>query len=220
MAKPIAIERRSLATQVADALRELIMSNTYKQGQQLRQDDLARRLGVSHIPVREAFQLLEAEGLITNIPYKGAVVTRLSESEVEEYFDIRATLEVDLLRRALGKIGPPAIARAREIVARMDKAPPQRWGEYNWSLHETLYEPAGRPITLEFIRRIHDNLDRYVRIQLSLTEGNRQRAHQEHIRLIDLCEAADRAKALKLLSTHINGVRDDLINHLRHHPSK
>jgi DNA-binding GntR family transcriptional regulator len=220
MAKPIPIERRSLATQVADALRELIMSNTYKQGQQLRQDDLARRLGVSHIPVREAFQLLEAEGLITNIPYKGAVVTRLSESEVEEYFDIRATLEVDLLRRALGKIAPPAIARAREIVARMDKAPPQRWGEYNWSLHETLYEPAGRPITLEFIRRIHDNLDRYVRIQLSLTEGNRQRAHQEHIRLIDLCEAADRAKALKLLSTHINGVRDDLINHLRHHPSK
>jgi DNA-binding GntR family transcriptional regulator len=220
MAKPIAIERRSLATQVADALRELIMSNAYKQGQQLRQDDLAKRLGVSHIPVREAFQLLEAEGLITTIPYKGAIVTRLSESEIEEYFDIRATLEVDLLRRALGKIGPPAIARAREIVARMDKAPPQRWGEYNWSLHETLYEPAGRPITLEFIRRIHDNLDRYVRIQLSLAEGNRQRAHQEHIRLIDLCEAADRAKALKLLSTHINGVRDDLLDHLKQHSSK
>jgi len=219
MAKPISIERRSLATQVADALRELIMSNTYKQGQQLRQDDLAKRLGVSHIPVREAFQLLEAEGLITNTPYKGAVVSRLSESEIEEYFDIRAALEVDLLRRALGKIGPPAIARAREIVARMDKAPPQRWGEYNWSLHQTLYAPAGRPITLEFVRKIHDNLDRYVRIQLSLTESNRRRAHQEHIRLIDLCEAADRAKALKLLSTHINGVRDDLVNHLRQHQS-
>jgi len=219
MAKPISIERRSLATQVADALRELIMSNTCKQGQQLRQDDLAKRLGVSHIPVREAFQLLEAEGLITNTPYKGAVVSRLSESEIEEYFDIRAALEVDLLRRALGKIGPPAIARAREIVARMDKAPPQRWGEYNWSLHQTLYAPAGRPITLEFVRKIHDNLDRYVRIQLSLTESNRRRAHQEHIRLIDLCEAADRAKALKLLSTHINGVRDDLVNHLRQHQS-
>ena len=220
MAKPIPIERRSLATQVADALRELIMSNEYKQGQQLRQDDLARRLGVSHIPVREAFQLLEAEGLITNIPYKGAVVTRLSESEIEEYFDIRATLEVDLLRRALGRIEPQAIARAREFVAKMDSAPPLRWGEYNWSLHETLYAPAARPITLEFIRRIHDNLDRYVRIQLSLAHDNRQRAHHEHIRLIDLCEAADRAKALKLLSTHINGVRDDLLNHLKQHPSK
>src|SRR5687768_14900477 len=110
------IERRSLAAQVADALRELIMSNTYRQGQPLRQDDLAKPLGVSHIPVRDAFQLLEAEGLITNIPYKGAVVTRLSESEIEEYFGIRQPLEVDLLRRAIGRIEPQAIARAREIV--------------------------------------------------------------------------------------------------------
>ena len=148
----------------------------------------------------------------------GAVVTRLSESEIEEYFDIRATLEVDLLRRARGKIGPQAIARAREIVAKMDSAPPQSWGEYNWSLHETLYEPAGRPITLEFIRRIHDNLDRYVRIQLSLAEKNRQRAHQEHIKLIELCEAGDQAKALKLLNTHICGVRDDLLTHMKAHP--
>jgi DNA-binding GntR family transcriptional regulator len=220
MARTIRSERRSLATQVADALRELIMSNAYKQGQQLRQDDIAKRLGVSHIPVREAFQLLEAEGLITNVPYKGAVVTRLSESEIEEYFDIRATLEVDLLRRALGKIKPEAIARAREMVAKMDAAPPVRWGEYNWSMHEALYAAAARPITLEFVRKIHDNLDRYVRIQLSLAEENRQRAHKEHIQLIALCEKPDRAKALKLLSTHINGVRDDLLNHLKQHPTK
>jgi DNA-binding GntR family transcriptional regulator len=59
-----------------------------------------------------------------------------------------------------------------------------------------------------------------VRIQLSLAEENRQRAHQEHIKLIDLCEAADRAKALKLLSSHISGVRDDLINHLKRHPAE
>jgi DNA-binding GntR family transcriptional regulator len=49
MARTIPIERRSLATQVANALRELIMSNTYRQGQQLRQDDLAKRLGVSRV---------------------------------------------------------------------------------------------------------------------------------------------------------------------------
>jgi DNA-binding GntR family transcriptional regulator len=220
MARTVPVERRSLAVQVADALRELIMSNAYPQGHQLRQDELAKRLGVSHIPVREAFQLLEAEGLITNIPYKGAIVTCLSENEIEEYFDIRATLEVDLLRRAIGRMAPETIARARGIVTMMDTAPPARWGEYNWRLHEALYEAAGRPITLELVRKIHDNLDRYVRIQLSLTEANRQRAHQEHIKLIDHCEAADRVKALKLLSSHIGGVRDDLLNHLRNHRAK
>jgi DNA-binding GntR family transcriptional regulator len=221
MAKPLGVERRSLSTQVADTLRDLIVSNTYAQGDALRQDEVARRLGVSHIPVRAAFQQLEAEGLITNVPYKGAVVTRLSAAEIEEYFDIRATLEVDLLSRAIANgISAEAIARARKIVERMDNAPPARFGEYNWKLHEELYAAANRPITLELVRKIHDNLDRYVRIQLSLAEDNRRRAHQEHIQLIQFCEAGDQTKAAKLLQAHICGVRDDLLNHLDEHPQK
>jgi DNA-binding GntR family transcriptional regulator len=219
MARSIEVERKSLSTQVADTLRELIVSNTYAQGHQLRQDEVARRLGVSHIPVRAAFQVLQSEGLITTVPYKGAVVTRLSQAEIEEYFDIRATLEVDLLKRAIGHITPDVVTRARKIVERMDTAPPARWGELNWKLHEELYSNAERPITLEFVRKIHDNLDRYVRIQLSLAEENRQRAHQEHIKLIELCAAGDQSKALKLLAAHINGVRDDLLNHMKAHPS-
>jgi DNA-binding GntR family transcriptional regulator len=219
-ARTIAVERKSLSVQVADKLRQLIISNTYAQGEQLRQEEVARQLGVSHIPVRAAFQLLEAEGLITNVPYKGAVVTRLSAAEIEEYFDIRATLEVDLLKRSVGEIAPEALARARKIVERMDTASPERWGEYNWKLHEELYSAANRPITLDFVHKIHDNLDRYVRIQLSLSEENRQRAHEEHIQLIELCAATDRQKAMRLLSAHICGVRDDLLNHLRENPQK
>jgi DNA-binding GntR family transcriptional regulator len=218
MARTVGVERKSLSAQVADTLRELIVSNTYAQGHQLRQDEVARRLGVSHIPVRAAFQQLQSEGLITNVPYKGAVVTRLSAAEVEEYFDIRATLEADLMKRAVAHISDDTLARARKIVERMDSAPPARWGELNWKLHEELYSAANRPITLEFVRKIHDNLDRYVRIQLSIAEKNRQRAHQEHIKLIELCEAGDVAKVLKLLSAHINGVRDDLLDHMQKNP--
>jgi DNA-binding GntR family transcriptional regulator len=215
MARSIGIERRSLSVQVADTLRELIISNTYSQGHPLRQDEVAKRLGVSHIPVRAAFQQLESEGLITNVPYKGAVVTQLSTAEIEEYFDIRVVLECDLLKRSIRNLPREAIARARKIVDRMDDAPPARWGELNWKLHEELYSAAERPITLDFVRKIHDNLDRYVRIQLSLAEDNRRRAHQEHIRLIDVCEARDEAQAIGLLREHICGVRDDLLNHLK-----
>ena len=220
MVKSIAVRRKSLSAQVADTLRELIISNTYEQGHQLRQDEVAKRLGVSHIPVRAAFQQLESEGLITNVPYKGAVVTRLSEAEIREYFDIRATLEVDLLRLAIGRIEADVVTRARKIVEKMDSAPPLRWGEYNWKLHEALYSAANRPITLDLLRKIHDNLDRYVRIQLSLAGDNRRRAHEEHIQLIDLCEAGDQAKAATLLFRHITGVRDDLLKHLKQTPTK
>jgi len=220
MPKSVAVQRKSLSAQVADTLRELIISNSYAQGHQLRQDEVAKRLGVSHIPVRAAFQQLESEGLISNVPYKGAVVTRLSVAEIEEYFDIRAALEVDLLKRAIRGIDADVVARARKIVEKMDSAPPLRWGEYNWKLHEELYAPAKRPITLEFVRKIHDNLDRYVRIQLSLAEDNRRRAHKEHILLIDLCESREQPKAVRLLFDHISRVRDDLLAHLTQHPSK
>ena len=100
----------------------------------------------------------------------------------------------------------------------MDDAPPARWGEYNWKLHEELYSAAKQPITLDFVRKIHDNLDRYVRIQLSLTEDNRRRAHHEHIELIDVCEAGDLPRALSLLHDHICGVRADLLTHLARNP--
>jgi DNA-binding GntR family transcriptional regulator len=206
--------------QVADALRELIISNEYAQGVPLRQDEVAKRLGVSHIPVRAAFQLLESEGLVTNVPYKGAIVTRLTTAEIEEYFDIRCTLEVDLLRRSIGHLPADAFARAREIATRMDDSPPDRWGELNWKLHEELYAAANRPITLDFVRKIHDNLDRYVRIQLSLAEDNRRRADAEHVELIDACESGDVERAAALLHAHIRGVRADLLDHLAKNPER
>jgi DNA-binding GntR family transcriptional regulator len=220
MTKPAPVARKSLSSQVAGALREMIFSNEVAQGQQLRQDEISKRLGVSHIPVREAFQLLEAEGLITNVPYKGAIVTRLAAPEIEEYFDIRATLEVELLRRSIPRITREIIDRARTIVDLMDDAPAARWGELNWQLHEELYSPANRPITLELVRKIHDNLDRYVRMQLALSKANQGRAHEEHIELIDLCDAGEKAKAAKLLAEHIQGVRDDLLEHLKNHPPR
>jgi len=215
MAKVQAVKRKSLAIQVADALRELILSGDYAQGEQLRQDDVAKKLGVSRIPVREAFQQLEAEGLVVNVPYKGAIVSRLTVDEINEYFDIRASLESDLLARAIDHMTPEVIARARRIIDRMDSASPTKWGEINWQLHAEIYAVAGRPITLEMVKKIHDNLDRYVRIQLSLSEENRDRANEEHKRLVDLCEKGRKGEAIGLLHDHINGARLDLMKHLQ-----
>lgn len=214
MAKKVMVKRKSLAVQVADALRELILSGEYSQGEQLRQDDVAKKLGVSRIPVREAFQQLEGEGLIVNVPYKGAVVSMLSADEIAEYCDIRTTLEGELLALAIDRMTPEVISRARKTIERMASANPQKWGDINWQLHSDLYAIAGRPITLEMIRKIHDNLGRYVRLQLSLSEANRERAHEEHQRLVDLCEQGRKNEAVGLLQDHISGAKNDLIAYM------
>ena len=145
MAKTIQIERRSLATQVADALRELIMSNAYRQGQQLRQDDLAKRLGVSHIPVREAFQLLEAEGLITNIPYKGAAPA---------YVDLIAGHIELLLSNIAGTVPQVKAGRLRAVAVSAAKRAPilpgvpsigETYPGYDLTTWMGIFVPSGTP---------------------------------------------------------------------------
>ena len=93
--------RQTLASAAVDAIRERILDRTYPEGEPLRQDSLAAELGVSRIPIREALRQLEAEGLVTFNPQRGAVVSSLSIAEIEELFELRAELESDLLRRSV-----------------------------------------------------------------------------------------------------------------------
>src|SRR6516162_10695361 len=87
------IARQSLTSAVADKLREEIIRGAIPEGAQLRQDAIATQYRVSRIPVREALRQLDAEGLITIVPNRGAVVPALSPNDVEELFSIRALLE-------------------------------------------------------------------------------------------------------------------------------
>src|SRR5512140_2892556 len=95
------IQRQSLADAVAERLREQITNGELHEGEQLRQDAIAKEFQVSRIPVREALLHLEAEGLITTVANRGAVVSALSPEEIEELFDIRSVLECHALRLAI-----------------------------------------------------------------------------------------------------------------------
>src|SRR6185437_16206705 len=91
------IERFTLAGATLQAIRERILSGAYAEGDPLRQDAIAAELGVSRIPVREALRQLEAEGLVTFSPHRGAVVSTFSIGEIEELFELRAQIEADLV---------------------------------------------------------------------------------------------------------------------------
>ncbi|MFQ3288887.1 MAG: DNA-binding GntR family transcriptional regulator, partial [Alteromonadaceae bacterium] len=82
---------------VVEILREQIINGEIKAGQALRQAALAEELNVSRIPVREALLQLEAEGLVSFEPHRGATATDLSSDQIDELFELRAMLEADLL---------------------------------------------------------------------------------------------------------------------------
>jgi DNA-binding GntR family transcriptional regulator len=202
------IERRTVAAEAAELLRRRILSGDLKSGQPIRQEQIAQELGVSRIPLREALKQLEAEGFVTIEPHKGAVVSSLSAAEVEELFELRLRLESWLLTEAIPRMREADFAQLEAMIdlSRVpDNLAPQRlaeWGEINWRLHEALYRPAGRPISLKFLKRIHDNLDRYIRLQIALTRDF-DRAHRDHRELIERARAGDAAGAVAVLERHI-----------------
>ena len=210
------VERKSLATQVADALRAAIMSGTYAPGAPLRQDEIARKIGVSRIPLREALQQLEAEGLVENIPFKGAIVASISSEEIREYCEIRCVLEAMLLKDALRNMTDGACERAEAALKKGEKASASRWGQINWELHSALYEPAGRPIALQLAGKLYSKVERYTRVQLSISDSNLKRSIQEHKTLIDMCRQRDK-KVITYLKKHIMQACDDLVEFLDHH---
>nr|WP_320142620.1 GntR family transcriptional regulator [uncultured Cohaesibacter sp.] len=205
------IERRTTTSIVADELRKRILNGDIKEGAQVRQEAVAHELGVSRIPVREALRLLEAEGLITLVSHKGAEVTRLEPCEIEELFEIRTMLEVWLFEHSIAAISEEDFAEAQEAMDAMRHAPVKEWGTLNWQFHSALYRAANKPTTLKLLKRVHDNADRYVRLQMTLSKDAQERAHQQHQAMIDAAHMKDTYLAGRLLSDHINHVKGQII---------
>ncbi len=195
--------KRTIADQVAELIRQRILSGQLKGGQPIRQEHLAAELGVSRIPLREALKQLAAEGFVTIASHKGAVVAELSVGEVEELFELRLRLETWLMELAMPAMTDVEITVLDANLAeqrRPDVLP--RWGELNWRLHETMYQAADRPITLKLLKNIHDKIDRYLRLEITMRQ-NRDRGLREHEELVDLCRRRDTKAAVALLERHI-----------------
>lgn len=199
--------RRTTPGMVADVLRDAIMHGVLKGGQPLRQDDLAAQFGLSRIPVREALRQLEGEGLVIVHPHRGAVVAVLSAEELQELCEIRSALETTALRRALTRMDDETVQRAEEILAETDRATNvlDVWSKNNWRFHATLYRPAQRPRLLAMIKTLHDTIDRYLRLHVSIL-NYKDRGQAEHWALLDACRRRDTDLALALLEQHIEGV--------------
>jgi DNA-binding GntR family transcriptional regulator len=214
------LRRQTLAGMTLDAVRERILSGAYPEGEPLRQDAIADELGVSRIPIREALRQLEAEGLVVFNPHRGAIVSSLSLDEIEEVFALRADIESGLLRRAIPLLDAEHLRRAAEILARYEHAlrvhDVLAYGELNWQFHSTLYDPAGRPVTLAIVQRLHHQSDRYLRMQLALTHGE-HRANEEHRAILEAARRHDVRKGAALVREHILGAGRALTSFLREH---
>ena len=210
----VPIQRQTIASMTVEALRERILRGDYPEGEPLRQDALADELGVSRIPVREALRQLEAEGLVTFSPHRGAVVSSLSLDEIDELFELRAEIECDLLCRAIPKMSSEQLDRAIDVLDEFQDAlragEATRWGPLNWHFHAALYAPANRNLTMGVLQKLHQHSDRYFRMQVLLAHGG-ERANAEHRAIADAVRAKDATSAAQLMRAHILGAGRSLL---------
>lgn len=195
-------------------IREAIIAGQIAEGEPIRQDEIAKLFNVSKIPVREALKRLEAEGLVEFKKNRGALVTRISEQELAQIFEVRVMLETKLIRLAVPNMTEQTYQQADAICnAFIDEMDIGSWTVLNWQLHACLYEPAQRPYMLGLIRSIYDKIERYLRLQMNISEG-KARANDEHKEIVKACKAKDVELAVSLIETHINGVCKALNDYL------
>lgn len=204
----------SAADIVYEALRKAIIAGDLAEGENLRQDQIASMFNTSRIPVREALSRLEQNGLITTQRYKGAVVAGLSIAEIVEIFEFRAFVEAEVIRLAVPNMQRETLDMARRHCEEFGREPNSaRWGELNRNFHYSLYQAARRPYYLQIVRASLDRIDRYLRAQLTLTDGM-NRAHREHQVILDACVRGDAEKAAELTRDHVLGAGRALIAYL------
>lgn len=200
-----------LSDRIADDLRDSILSGRLAAGAPLRQDHLAAAYGASHIPVREALRRLEADGLVTRYPRRGAFVAALSAGDAREVTEMRVALECLAARHAVPAATEADLKAAEAEIAAADRSPDiADWAEANWRFHRSLYAPAGRPRLLSSIEGLWRHADRYLRVIWHQFDYQ-GRSQDEHRALVDAYRAGDADLAARLVAAHVEDAGNTLL---------
>ena len=135
----MALTHLTIQQAVADAVRTRIIAGQLSAGTRIDQDALAAEFSVSRMPVREALRQLGAEGFVTIVPHRGAIVTALSPAEVEEIYEIRASLEGVAARHASLRLTADDLDALRKILDTMrNESQIDRWVALNAEFHNAI----------------------------------------------------------------------------------
>lgn len=190
---------------VLEELRSRITSGAIAADDQIRQDELARQLGVSRAPVREALKTLVGEGLVAYEPHRGYFVRALSQQDLIEIYRIRALLETEVAERVANKVDT-ALAEALETqIAAMEAADLgndlSALQVHNRRFHFLIFEASGLAHFVEHLTIAWNQTDPY-RALYYTDQPNRHRVHQEHRAIVAALREGDADSFVTLLDEH------------------
>ncbi len=197
--KPIAV--LPIREQVADALRKAMFYGELKMGEELTQDEVATKLGVSRMPVREAFQILERDGLLILNNHRKAVVRGITKEDVLDQYDLRIMLEGEAAARACLRKDTSDIAMAHEQVERAAcESDPTSFVETNAIFHRAIWEAAGSPRLVRLIEQVWNGIPPHLP---ELISSQIQYSLVEHRQIMNAISRGKSEEARQLIGGHI-----------------
>jgi DNA-binding GntR family transcriptional regulator len=203
---PIEDDRRTLAAQVQERVREAILKQRLKPGDRIDQNRLADELGVSMAPVREALKGLEAEGLVTIQPRRGAFVVEMSISDMDDLYFTRQLIEGEAIYLAVPRLTEKDFADLQAMIDMMRRATASddinTYISYNRQFHLHIYSALENQHLLQVITMLWERSELY-RYRYMFMTRETTRIHEEHDGILEACRLGDSALAKERAKAHI-----------------
>ncbi|TCV76359.1 GntR family transcriptional regulator [Neorhizobium sp. R1-B] len=195
----------TIASRISRVLADRIVRGELSPGARLRQDHIAEEFQTSHVPVREAFRRLEAQGLAISEPRRGVRVASFDLAEVREVAEMRAVLEVLALRHAARHLTPAILDEAEEAAREGDAAADvHAWEEANRRFHRLLLTPCGMKRLLASIDDLHAASARF--LFSAWQSGWEKRTDHDHRAILSALRQGRSEEAAAILQKHVQWI--------------
>ncbi len=202
---------------VFNTLREAILKGELPPGERLMEKTLAERIGVSRTPIREAIRKLELEGLVTMVPRKGAEVAKISEKDIRDLLEIRATLEALAVKLACKKIDAEGIQRLDFLKDEFIKAAKKRDVELiikkDVEFHDSIFNASGNEKLIHILNNLREQIYRF-RVKYIQEMTDFQVLIDEHEEIVESVKSGNIQKAEEIAIKHISNQEKAVVNML------
>ena len=210
------VEQRTLGDEAADRLRAAIRNGVLKPGTRLIERDLAERLGMSRIPIREAIQQLVEEGLARKLPHRGAQVYTPTRDEIEEISSLRVVLERFVAERVIERWQPDYEDQLRHIVRAMRQAGRQQDLQevytQDYHFHLTLWQIAEHSMMIEVLSTLRARISRFLyEANGALTSAELGMHIDSHDDLIEILRSGNIPQTQDAFTRHIVGAKERIL---------
>ena len=197
--------------QITAILRKALLSGEYKSGDVLSLTGVAEQLGISRTPVREAFQTLEAEGLIELQMNRGAIVKPIGEKFITDHYEMRALLESEAAARAAIRGLPECEAllqRLKSLLERISAVSAEEYEALNLAVHTAIWTAADNERLQKFLESLWNGPSvGFTAAKLT----HYTQSTQEHIAILQAIEVGDGETARKVMTQHIDRSFDNIL---------